>query len=172
VIFPGRSLEIICQMPPWLIDFPSRPLKGRLDLPCPRAIAGSAAIALVSMGSTAQAMEIRQFDKMADRDQVDYLDGLITGAEKVLTDAGKPALAAQVEHLFTTKLGNDADTIGMVEFERNLAITRDDNAHHSQDQPSEVEDVMIITLENNHIPLPDSFYDVNKNFRPKLPPKK
>ena len=56
--------------------------------------------------------------------------------------------------------------------ERNLAITRADNADHPQDQPSEVEDVMIITLENNHIALPDSFYDVNKNFRPKLPPKK
>jgi hypothetical protein len=128
--------------------------------------------ATMLLGTTAQAMLIRQFDKMADKDQVDYLDGLITGAEKVLTATGKPALAAQVEHLFTTKLGNDRDTIGMGEFERNLAITRADNADHPQDQPSEVEDVMIITLENNHIALPGSFYDVNKNFRPKLPPKK
>jgi len=133
------------------------------------AIVASAAL-LVS--GAAQAMEIRQFDRMADKDQVDYLDGLITGAEKVLTDAGKPALAAQIEHLFTTKLGNDRDTIGMVEFENNLAITRADNADHPQDQPSEVEDVMIITLENNHVALLDSFYDLNKNFRPKRPPKK
>jgi hypothetical protein len=118
-----------------------------------------------------QAMEIRQFDKMADQDQVDYIHGLIDGAEKVLTDAGKPAQAAQVGHLFTTKLGNDRDTIGMGEFERNLAIVRADNADHPKQQPSEVEDVMIMTLENNHIELPDSFYDVNKNFRPKLPPK-
>ena len=61
--------------------------------------------------------------------------------------------------------------MGIIEFERNLAIVRADNAHHREEQPSEVEDVMIITLENNHIELPDSFYDVNKNFRPKVPPK-
>jgi len=128
--------------------------------------------AALLLAGASQAMEIRQFDKMADRDQVDYIDGLITGAEKVLTDTGKPALAAQVERLFTTKLNGDNATIGMVEFERDLAITRADNADHPQDQPSEVEDVLLITLENNHIPLPDSFYDVNKNFRPQLPPKK
>jgi hypothetical protein len=61
--------------------------------------------------------------------------------------------------------------MGIIEFERNLAIVRADNAHHPEAQASEVEDVMIITLENNHIELPDSFYDVNKNFRPKVPPK-
>jgi hypothetical protein len=61
--------------------------------------------------------------------------------------------------------------MGIIEFERNLAIVRADNAHHREEQPSEVEDVMIITLENNHIELPDSFYDVNKDFRPRLPPK-
>ena len=126
---------------------------------------------LLTTGS-AQAILIRQFDKMADRDQVDYLDGLITGAEKVLSGAGKPALAAQVERLFTTKLGNDKDTLGMVEFERSLAIIRLHDAQHPEETPSEVEDVLAIMLENNHIEMPDTFYDVNKNFRPKLPPKK
>jgi hypothetical protein len=51
-----------------------------------------------------QAMEIRQFDKMADRDQSDYINVLVDGAEKVLTDEGRPDLAKQVEHLFTTKI--------------------------------------------------------------------
>ncbi|HTK85982.1 MAG TPA: hypothetical protein VL625_12935 [Patescibacteria group bacterium] len=119
----------------------------------------------------AQAMQIKQFDKMADQDQVEYIHVLINGAEKVLTDEGRPDLAAKVEHLFTTKLGNDLDTIGMGEFERNLAIVRADNADHPNDPQSEVEDVMIMTLENNHIPLPDSFYDVAANFHPKFPPK-
>jgi hypothetical protein len=128
--------------------------------------------AAVLLSDAAQAMEIRQFDKMADRDQADYIGDLIVGAEKVLADTGKPALAERVKQLFTTKHPGDNATMGMIEFERNLAITRADNAHHPQDQPSEVEDVMIITLENNHIALPDSYYDVNTNFRPKLPPKK
>jgi hypothetical protein len=125
----------------------------------------------------AQAMEIRQFDKMADRDQVDYLDGLITGAEKVLMDTGKPALAAQVERLFTTKLNRgDNATIGMIEFERNLALLRLDDAKAHEQKPNdprlEVEDVIILTLHKNNIELPDAFYTINANFRPKLPPKK
>jgi hypothetical protein len=66
--------------------------------------------------------------------------------------------------------------IGMVEFERNLALLRLDDAKDHEKKPNdprlEVEDVVILTLHKNNIELPDSFYDVNKNFRPKLPPKK
>jgi hypothetical protein len=137
------------------------------------AIVVSAALLLAG---TAQAMEIRQFDKMADQDQAEYIGDLIVGAEKVLRDAGKPELAAQVEHLFTTRLDNDRDTIGMVEFERSLAIARLDDLKDHEKKPTEpwleVEDVMSFILHKNNIELPDSFFDVNENFRPKLPPKK
>lgn len=139
----------------------------------------SAAIisAAMLLSGAVQAMEIRQFDKMADKDQVDYVDGLITGAEKVLTATGKPALAAQVEHLFTTKLNpGDTDTTGMIEFERNLATLRVHDLQNLQKKPNdprlEVEDVMILTLHKNNIELPDAYYTINANFRPKLPPKK
>lgn len=125
--------------------------------------------------SAAQAMEIRQFDKMADQDQSDYIGDLVVGAEKVLTDEGRPDLAAQVKHLFTTKNPGDADVIGMVEFETNLALVRLDDAKNAEKHPndprSEVEDVMAITLEKNHIPLPDSFFTVMKDFKPKHPPQ-
>ena len=80
----------------------------------------------------AQAMEIRQFDKMAGQDQNDYIVALINGAEKVLADEGRPDLAAQVEQLFTTKNNGDANTIGMAEFERNLAIVRLDDAKNAE----------------------------------------
>ena len=53
--------------------------------------------------SPAQAMEIRQFDKIADRDQSEYIGNLIVGAENALTDEGKPDLAAKIKTLFTTK---------------------------------------------------------------------
>lgn len=129
---------------------------------------------LFTMG--AQAMEIRQFDKMADRDQSDYIGDLIVGAEKVLTDEGRPDLAAQVKHLFTTKNAGDADVIGMVEFENNLALLRVADAKNAQKNPNdprvEVEDVMALTLRKNHIDLPDSFVTVARNFKPKLPPVK
>src|SRR5712692_439116 len=62
--------------------------------------------AMIFTGSL-QAKEIRRFDKMADQDQVDYLVALVAGAEKVLTDEGRPDLAAQVHHLFTTKNPGD-----------------------------------------------------------------
>jgi hypothetical protein len=123
----------------------------------------------------AQAMEIRQFDKMAQDDRADYVSGLIQGAEKVLTDEDRPDLAAQVSHLFTTNAPGANVSIGMAEFMRNLARVRVDDAENAQKHPndprSEVEDAMAITLENNHIPLPDSFFTVNKNFKPKLPLK-
>lgn len=123
----------------------------------------------------AQAMEIRQFDKMADQDQSDYIGDLIVGAEKVLTDEGKPDLAAQVKYLFTTENKGDADTIGMVEFERNLVLARVADAKQAEKDPNaqrvEVEDAMAVTLQANHIELPDSFFTVASNFKPKYPPQ-
>ena len=123
--------------------------------------------------SAVQAMEIRQFDKMALPDQSEYVGLLVEGAEQVLKDEGRADLAAKVDHLFTTTLPGDAHTIGSVEFERNLAIVRADDAKNAVDHPndprSEVEDAIAITLENKHIPLPDSFFTVASNFKPKLP---
>jgi hypothetical protein len=124
----------------------------------------------------AQAMQITQFDKMADQDQVEYIHELISGAEKVLTDEGRPDLATRVEQLFTTKNDpNDTDTMGMIEFERNLATLRVHDLKNAQKHPNdprlEVEDVVILTLHKNGIELPDSFYTVAANFHPKFPPK-
>jgi hypothetical protein len=122
---------------------------------------------------SAQAMDIREFDRMADQDQAAYIGDLIVGAEKVLTDQGKPDLAAKVKRLFTTRYQGDADTIGMVEFERNLALLRVNDARHAEKNPNdprlEVEDAMFGTLERNGIELPDSFYSVAKNFKPRHP---
>jgi hypothetical protein len=123
--------------------------------------------------TSAQAMEIRQFDKMADQDQGDYIGDLIVGAENVLTGEGRADLAAQVKQLFTTKNPGDLDTIGGVEFERNLALARVADAKRAAQNPNaprvEVEDAMAVTLQKNHIDLPDSFFTVNKNFKPKHP---
>jgi hypothetical protein len=132
----------------------------------------SAAMLLPSM---VQAMEIRQFDKMAMPDQSDYVGLLVQGAEKVLKDEGRADLAAQVDNLFTTTDPGDAHTIGMVEFERNLALARAADADRVLKDPNarrlEVEDAMAVTLKKNGIVLPQSFFTVNSNFHPKLPPK-
>src|SRR5580698_4053068 len=82
------------------------------------------AAALVFAGfvsaSAAQAMEIRQFDKMAAQDRGDYIGLLIVGSQKFLIDEGNADAAAKVENLFTQILPGDKVAAGLVEFERNL----------------------------------------------------
>jgi hypothetical protein len=135
-------------------------------------VAASLSAAMLLPG-VAQAMQIQQFDKMADQDQGDYIGDLIVGAENVLTGEGRADLAAQVKQLFTTKNPGDLDTIGMVEFELNLARARVADAKRAAQNPNarrlEVEDAMAVTLKKNGIDLPDSFFTVNKNFKPKHP---
>lgn len=126
--------------------------------------------------SAAQAMEIRQFDKMSDEDQAAYIGLLVQGAEQVLIDEGRTDLQEKVHHLFSTILGHDKMPLGLVEFERNLALLRVADAENAQKNPKdprvEVEDAMVETLHKNHIDLPDSFFTVNKNFKPKHSPDK
>jgi len=130
--------------------------------------------AAMLFSGAARAMQIQQFDKMADADQKAFIIALIQGAERVLTDEGRPDLSAQVSKLFTTNDPGDQISIGMTEFIRNLAIIRADDAKHAVDHPDdprlEVEDAMFATLDKNYIPLPDSFFTVASNFKPKLPP--
>ena len=100
---------------------------------------------------------------------------LSVGAERVLNDEGRPDLAAQVKHLFTTKDPGDADVIGAVEFERNLAQARladlENFAKNPHAPPVEVEDAFAETMRAYYIDLPDSFYTVASSFHPKPPPK-
>jgi len=133
--------------------------------------------AAMLLTSAAQAMEIRQFDKMANDDQAEYVGELIQGAEKVLIDEGKPDLAAQVSHLFTTNGPDGKVSIGMGEFMINLARFRVDDLQRVAADPNatrlEVEHAMAITLKQNNIALPPSFMTVNSNFKPKhAPPAK
>jgi len=133
------------------------------------------AASLLAPGA-AQAMEIRQFDKMAEPDRDEYVADLVQGAEKVLKDAGKADQAAQVSKLFTTNAGSDRTSVGVVEFSSNLARARLADAQNAAKDPKaqrmEVEDAMGFTLSKNHIDVPDSFYTVMSNFRPKFPPEK
>ena len=138
------------------------------------------ATAVLLVPRIVQAMEIRQFDKMADQDQSEYIGNLIVGTENVLTDQGKPDLAAQVKHLFTTKYHpGDADVLGMVEFELNLAQARVADAQRAAQDPKahrlEVEVAMLVTLQKNDIPMSRTFVKafraINKDFQLKSPPQ-
>ncbi|HEY4126042.1 MAG TPA: hypothetical protein VGM36_15575 [Rhizomicrobium sp.] len=136
-------------------------------------VAVTSLCAAILSASAAQAMEIWQFDKMADQDQSEYLGLLVQGAEKVLNDEGRADLAAQVDKLFLTTLAGDKMTLGMTEFERNLAIGRAADAKRVAKDPNarriEVEDALALTLKKNGIALPGTFFTVASGFQPKLP---
>ena len=125
--------------------------------------------------SAAHAMEIQQFDKMENLDQGDYVGLLIGGAEQVLNDEGRADLAEKVVQLFTTTEPGDQDTLGIVEFVRNLARARLADARNVVKNPNtrriEVEDAMAVTLKKNGIDLPQSFFTVGNDFTSKLPPQ-
>ena len=127
--------------------------------------------AAMLFSGTAQAMLIQQFDKMDGRDQDVYVGDLVVGAEKVLTDSGRPDLALQVKKLFTTKEADEKDTIGMVEFEINLARLHDMVKRNPNASRLEVEHAMILTLKDHNIILPPSFMHVASGFQPKFPPQ-
>jgi hypothetical protein len=124
---------------------------------------------------TAEAMQIQQYDKMSIEDRGEYVADLIIGAQKVLRDEGRPDLAEKVHTLFNTRLGDDKNSVGMVEFEKNLARARLADVRNIEKNPKadriEVEDAMAVTLEANGIKLPDSFFTVASGFQPKFPPQ-
>jgi hypothetical protein len=134
--------------------------------------------AAILFPGAAQAMEIQQFDKLASEDKGEYVSSLVGGAEQAFKDEGRADLAAQVDHLFTTTDPGDAHTVGIVEFQLNLARARVADSNRVAKDPTahrlEVEDAMLVTLQKNNMPLSQAFIRafraINNNFRPQLPP--
>jgi hypothetical protein len=127
--------------------------------------------------SMVQAMQIQQFDKMAQDDRAEYVSELIQGAEKVLTDEGKADQAEQVATLFRTNAQDGNISIGMSDFMITLAKARLADAKRALQDPDakrvQVEDAMAVMLKNLHgIDLPKGFFTVNSSFQPKLPLQK
>jgi len=124
--------------------------------------------AVMFFAGAAQAMEIRQFDKMAGDDQIRYVDRLAQSVE----DATKGELLARVKRFFMPKQPGE-DISGMGRFEVNLSLARIADLEAVEKNPKarrlEVEDVMYVTLETSGIALPKSFRPVASNFQPKLP---
>ncbi len=103
----------------------------------------------------ALAMDIRRFDKMADRNQADRIQVLVDGAQSVSSDEGGSGLAKKRELLFTEIPGGHKISLGMEEFVDNLPLLRVNDARQAIDPPNaprlEVEDVMSLTLQQNRI---------------------
>lgn len=102
---------------------------------------------LIATAGLARAMEIRQFDKMTEADQDQYVAELVVGASKVLRDEGKQDLADQVRKLFIEIPAGDRISVGMGEFEINLAAGRVADLQRIEKDPKarrlEVEDAQL-----------------------------
>lgn len=123
--------------------------------------------------SAAQPMPIEQFDKLAIPDQGDYVALLLQGAQKILVDAGKHDDLAKLNKLFSDVRPGDQVSIGILEFETNLANVRVlDAERYAKDHGVmrlEVEQAMALTIRRNGIVLTPAFMHVADGFRPKLP---
>jgi hypothetical protein len=127
--------------------------------------------------SAAQAMEIQQFDKMAQDDRAEYVGLLIQGAEKILEANGNADQAGKVESLFRTNAPDGNISIGMSQFMMDVAKARLADAQRALKDPSahrlHVEDAMLVTLKKNTVPLSQGFISdfraINSSFRPKYP---
>jgi hypothetical protein len=113
-------------------------------------------------------MEIRPIDKMAVQDQKKYIQELIHGAEKVLTDEGRAVQAAEVRRLFTTNAPDSDISMGLSQLLTNLALARVSDLKRVESNPNaprlEVErcnDCYIKTGWNNS---PCKFYDSGLEF--------
>lgn len=63
-------------------------------------LSAATASAAMLFASAAQAMDIAQFDKMADDDQDEYKGDLVVGAIRVLREPGQHGRAKRLGHLF------------------------------------------------------------------------
>jgi len=109
----------------------------------------------------AQAMEIRQFDRMSGDDQIKFIDKLTDSVE----DASKndPALLARVKRFFMNKQPGEAIS-RMRRVELNLSLARNADLPAAKKNPKvrrlEVEDVMYATLDRSGIVLDKYFSPV------------
>jgi hypothetical protein len=125
--------------------------------------------------TTAQAMEIQNFDKMAEDDQAEYVADLIQGSEDVLHDAGKRDQAEKLRHLFADIATGDQISPGVAESNVNLAGVRAAEVSRQKRDPKlrhlEVEDAFNATAEDHGIQLPEAFKTVGAHFHPQHAPK-
>jgi hypothetical protein len=126
--------------------------------------------AVMLLTTTAQAMEIQQFDKMAGDDQIRFVDQLAQSVEDASTR--DPNLLAHVKRFFMPKQPGE-DISGMGRFELNLSLARVADLQTAEKNPKarrlEVEDVLYATLERSGVVLSKSFRPAAPNFQTQKP---
>ena len=138
------------------------------------------AVALMSgsmfAACAANAMDVKDYFKMANEDQGQFNQHLLTGAEKALNDEGRADMAAQLETIFTEVKPGNKFSDAFADYQARLGAmlgaevereVRNPNLPHLQ-----AERAFKDAARDHGISLPPAFDTVASNFRPKFPPKK
>jgi len=132
-------------------------------------------LAALFLSSAAQAMDIKDYFKMADQDQGRFDQSLLTGAEKVLKDEGRADLADQLDRLFTEVKPGNKITEGFFDYNTHLSAMLIAEVKREARNPKlphlQAERAFRDTAQDHGIPLPKAFDAVASNFKPKFPPK-
>src|ERR1035437_4082582 len=135
-------------------------------------LAGTVLSAALLFTGEANAMQIPQYDKMAQSDKEDYRVLLVEGAASALDGHGKHEQSQKLIALFLDK----SDNGGSTQLAKNLQATRIINARNAKDPnneqpPYEVEHALFLTLKDNGINIPVSvLLAIGKDFKPSSPP--
>ena len=140
------------------------------------ALSAAMLFAVAFISSAAQAMDIKDYFKMADQDQGRFDNTLFVGAKQLLTQEGRTDLANQLDHLFTeVKPGNKLSD-GMAEYQARLGAMLGAEVNREVRNPNlphlQAERAFRDAAKDHGISLPAAFDTVAGNFQPTLPPKK
>jgi hypothetical protein len=124
----------------------------------------------------AQALDIKDYFELADKDQGRFDQSLLTGAERVLNDAGRKDLADQLDRVFTEVKSGNKLSDAFAEYQARLGAmlgaevnreVRNPNLPHRQ-----AERAFRDAAESHGVHLPAAFNSIASDFRPEFPAKK
>ena len=127
-----------------------------------------AAAASVVFAGTLGATSVHQFNEMMDNHADEaYVLVMAKVAEKVLADAGRPAVALQVQALFTHAGGGQNEFLEAVYEFSHAALASLVTGEPDGDGPFKIEEMMVKELKTHGITLPPAFMAIAKAGRMK-----
>jgi hypothetical protein len=120
---------------------------------------------IVLLSYPLQALDMHTYRRMSDADQSRCVGDLVEDAENSLRQSGRPDLAVQVSHAFTTNAPDLDSSIGI------LALTKYLDTSVPNVKVSTAEEAMMMAMKSIGIALPPSFATALQDFRPNDPLK-
>ena len=125
--------------------------------------------ALMLSAVPADAMTIREYDSMSEKDRVDYMTLLTDRSIDALNAEGKEDMAGKLYKFFVSMEKNGDVPLGVMAFYKNLETARNlDNKNYAQDSNSKrlhVEHAFILTLKKNGIDVPQNIMTIASDFK-------